>query len=446
MLIALLLLYFLVLRNHQFDWRPTYEPSDTEPYGSELFDSVVHRSIGNRYSVLDIDPDTLMSKSENRGKSILCTMYYADVNPEIVMPFVKNGGCLILAASSINESMSMALGYTSIGTYVGLTFQPNEGEYSTFIYHKDSRYRKMSYKVSRSLYSDCLERQANSDDSYYKKYGSNLKWNNKVSAKTDMKSNDTSPIVVSAVYGKGTIVLCSTPLLFTNYGILENNNAELIMRILSLGGNRSIIRTHILTPSKRMTKDYSERDGSVTSLMDYILGNRALQTAFYLALLGVVLFFVFNARRRQRVIPVKKPLKNGQLEFVKQIGNLYYRNRATDSIIVKKHKFLTHKLRQTLHVDITEKGELEENSKKISAYTGLSSDEVKRIISSIYDYFDQRTEEKKNIIDDIKKKRGEDIDERTLELWVMERMSRTDDKRMMAMIDDMNKIERLVGE
>ena len=71
---------------------------------------------------------------------------------------------------------------------------------------------------------------------------------------------------------------------------------------------------------------------------------------------------------------------------------------------------------------------------------------MKRIISSIYDYFDQRAEEEKNIIDDIKKKRGEDIDERTLELWVVERMSRTDDKRMMTMIDDMNKIERLVGE
>jgi hypothetical protein len=245
------------------------------------------------------------------------------------------------------------------------------------------------------------------------------------------------PVAVSFSIGSGELILVSSPLLLTNYMTLDGNGSALQGRLMNRLKANPIIRTEAY-----MSVTAQEE----SSPFYVLLREPPLRWALYLTFLGILLFCVFTARRRQRVIPVKKPLKNGQLEFVKQIGNLYYRNRATDSIIVKKHKFLTHKLRQTLHVDITEKGELEENSKKISAYTGLSSDEVKRIISSIYDYFDQRAEEEKNIIDDIKKKRGEDIDERTLELWVVERMSRTDDKRMMTMIDDMNKIERLVGE
>ncbi len=44
-------------------------------------------------------------------------------------------------------------------------------------------------------------------------------------------------------WGKGEIILVSTPLLFTNYGVLDEKNATYIFRILSQMGELPIVRT-----------------------------------------------------------------------------------------------------------------------------------------------------------------------------------------------------------
>ena len=47
--------------------------------------------------------------------------------------------------------------------------------------------------------------------------------------------------------------------------------------------------------------------------------------AYFLALACLALFAVFTGKRRQLIIPVINPPKNASLEFVKTIGNMYYR-------------------------------------------------------------------------------------------------------------------------
>ena len=51
------------------------------------------------------------------------------------------------------------------------------------------------------------------------------------------------PVAMSCSWGKGEIILVSTPLLFTNYGVLDGKNAAYIFRLLSQIGEFPIIRT-----------------------------------------------------------------------------------------------------------------------------------------------------------------------------------------------------------
>ena len=54
---------------------------------------------------------------------------------------------------------------------------------------------------------------------------------------------------------------------------------------------------------------------------------------------------IFEAKRKQRIIPIIKPLQNTTLEFVSAIGNLYYQNNEHKSIADKKINFLMEHIR-----------------------------------------------------------------------------------------------------
>jgi hypothetical protein len=51
------------------------------------------------------------------------------------------------------------------------------------------------------------------------------------------------------------------------------------------------------------------------SPMRFILNNPPLRYAWYLLLLGLLIFVLFNAKRKQRIVPVIEPLKNTSLDL-----------------------------------------------------------------------------------------------------------------------------------
>ena len=74
-----------------------------------------------------------------------------------------------------------------------------------------------------------------------------------------------------------------------------------------------IVRTEAYTPQAEINEETPLR---------FWLQNEPLRWAAYLTIAGLLLFCVFYARRRQRVIPVVEEPKNRSLEFVKLIGTL----------------------------------------------------------------------------------------------------------------------------
>ncbi len=60
---------------------------------------------------------------------------------------------------------------------------------------------------------------------------------------------------------------------------------------------------------------------------------------------GVMLFILFNAKRRQRVIPVRTPNRNTSVEFVRTIGNLYYQKISIPDLLKMRLGFLKERLK-----------------------------------------------------------------------------------------------------
>ena len=65
----------------------------------------------------------------------------------------------------------------------------------------------------------------------------------KVLAEKTVTGEAAHPVAMSVSWGKGEVILASTPLLFTNYGVLDGKNAAYLFRILSQMGGFPIVRT-----------------------------------------------------------------------------------------------------------------------------------------------------------------------------------------------------------
>ncbi len=441
-------------RGKNFSWEPTFLPDDRQPYGSMAFDSVMHASYKPGYEVTDIPADSLTDMNGYQHHTILLTRNYVELNMDKTMKFVKDGGSLIVCAN--NLSHEMAVGWNMyIATYYSYDNRPTKDHYFYVRYPKDDMYPARNYMVSSPVGQYCIITNGISVDidEEYEYFDSDtinpkeitskdyqLKWTDKVV----QGGKVNYPMVKVARYGKGRVVVCSMPLLFTNYGILERDNYNLIMRIVSQGGKNPIVRTHLDTTHDFDGTGSGSRPPNQNnkSLIGHILDDTALKTAFNLTLLGFIIFCFFSAKRKQRVVPVIKARTNGQLGFIKQIGSMHKRNRATDHIILLKYRLVSDKVQKKTGVDITDSEKSEIAVERISAFTGMDSQEVRQTLQQLRAYFRRQQTEKEEIRARIlQDERSKNWNEQIIEQQVSVKKSPTSKEVMMDLIDKLNKID-----
>lgn len=169
-------------------------------------------------------------------------------------------------------------------------------------------------------------------------------------------------VAMSCPWGKGEILLVSTPLLFTNYGALDIDNATYIFRLLSHIGGLPIVRTEAY-----MKKTVQMQ----ASPFNYFLSQRPFRWALYLTMISVLLFMIFTARRRQRAIPVIREPENKSLEFTELIGTLYYQKKEHAILVRKKYAYFAEELRREIQVDVDEVANDERSFSRIAQKTGM---------------------------------------------------------------------------
>ena len=170
--------------------------------------------------------------------------------------------------------------------------------------------------------------------------------------------------------GKGKIYVVTNTLLFTNYGVLDRDISRYIGYHMGMVADLPVVRvTH--QSLRQMTKgedDYWDAMGE-RSPLDHLLSYRPLRWAFYTLLLAAVLFMVFTARRRQRVMPIIRRPANRNLEFVKLLGTIYYRRHDNHDLFMKKYTYFREELRRKQLIDL-DNMQVEVNARTLAQLTG----------------------------------------------------------------------------
>ena len=179
-------------------------------------------------------------------------------------------------------------------------------------------------------------------------------------------------VMVHYRIGQGDLYVCSLPLLFTNYGILEGYDG-FIFSSLHLLADRPVVRLAIYMHTSAMWSNES-------SPTRHFLKFPPLKWALRLTMLAILLFMVFTARRRERVTPVYEAPRNRQLEFIQLIGTLYHQRHDNADLVRKKYGYFAEDIRRQTGIDITDDSDDEHTIRLLADKAGMETAEVKAVI------------------------------------------------------------------
>ena len=178
-----------------------------------------------------------------------------------------------------------------------------------------------------------------------------------------LAKNEAGNPVLLRYKNNGQLIFSAMPLAFTNYFALLPETTGFTEAQLSLFPEGSPITHNEYYQLGRMES---------ASPLRALLANPSLRWATFVLLLGLLAFLIFQAKRKQRIIPVVTPLVNLTLEFVQTLGRLYYRqsnhqNLAAKRILYWKEFVRTHYNLPTQHLNEAFAKELVKKSGKDEA-------------------------------------------------------------------------------
>lgn len=419
-MLVLFVLFCLLQVNlpKKFVWSPTFSHVDKQPFGCFVFDSVLTQSLPNGYHVTK---KTFFQLDQEHAKEKISVLMVVDqhnlkqLDVKYLCNIARRGGKVMVVASSsfddgrnadtvvvdelertFNVRIEDGTYFSLRGILAGLKAHDNDMYDTIYWNNRETMYAAQPYKmfynmVGGTLFVDSVPKvkrlaytlsTAGYDykhDSLY--VGDFTSFDTIVDEKERIERIDTFaikkvPTAVSVPYGKGEVIFVSSPLLFTNYGMLEGNTFVYIFRLMSYLADLPVYRTeaYVKTDAMLVAEQSPFRE---------FIKRPPLRWALYLALLGVVLFMIFTARRRQRVIPIMSKPANRSLEFIQLIGTLYYQRKDHVDLVRKKFKLFAEELRKTAGVDISDVNTDDREYLLLAEKTGMNSDRLKKVIRQI---------------------------------------------------------------
>lgn len=315
------------------DWRPTYAVNDKIPYGLFVLDREIGGLFKNQkieristvtpYEFLDskYDEDTLVKNYKIKGTFVNISEENTidDQSIKEIFYFVSHGNNAFLSMKDLPKYLLDTLKIELKSDFL------NTGNTQVWLANKSLKTKKYRFAQQSEIYFSKIDTLNTTVLGYQG---------------TDKRKHIN---YIKVPYRNGYFYLHTQPVAFTNYNLLKADYYQYAENILSYLPKAPIFW---------YTKGLSDESVS-SSPLRYILSQPGLKWAWYFFLFGMLIFIIFNAKRKQRVVPILKPLPNSTVDFTKTIGNLYYQEGDHRNIIDKKIIYFLEKIRTEYLLDTT---------------------------------------------------------------------------------------------
>lgn len=339
---------FQVNKTEVTNWSKNFNIREKTPFGLYIFDQEAPNLLGNKLVTVNQNPfDYYREQTKKPVHNILVVQNKINKSSwEKILEQVEKGSDAMVISQSLPQTVSEKI-EIMLATY---------GVYS------EKNGIKLTDKKLSNSYLILDKFPSESSISYI-----NPKF--EILGKTVTDSKKEKVNFVKAKYGKGNIYIHSEPLFLTNYYLLKK------------GGNKYAEGVFSYLKDQETVWFVDSVQIKSTSPMRVILASPALRYAWWLFLAGILLFMIFNAKRKQRIVPIIEPLKNSSVDFVKSIGNLYLQEGDFHDMMAKKAQYFLYKVRLDYLLDT--KNLDEDFEKKLVVKTQKSPETIKEILNLI---------------------------------------------------------------
>lgn len=314
LLLALLALYVVyeMSKPQEENWTPTYSFADKEPFGAfALYD--LSKSLFNGEEIKSSFKTIYELYEEDKGEQniliVADQVAFAEDETELILDFVENGGTVLIATQQMKGELAD-------------TFSLNMREQATFFSFNPKA-------ISESLAGETVEEISFQNEFINYPFLGALSSFDQVSDDFEVlaKNSINRPVLLKYAHGEGQIYLSSMPLAFTNYFTLLPETTEYTEHMMALFPSDEP-PLHI--------EYYQLGRLESSSPIRVLLADKNLRMAIYILMAVILVFIIFQAKRRQRIIPVLQGNPNLSLEFVRTLGSLYYRQLDHKNILKKR--------------------------------------------------------------------------------------------------------------
>ncbi|WP_298518488.1 DUF4350 domain-containing protein [uncultured Kordia sp.] len=348
------------------DWRETYNEKETNPYDLEVFykelgiivyDGEIKNIYRTPYEFFNDEYDWKKYEYKIEGTYMNITPDFL-VDPSSIhemLDFAAEGNTVFISAKEMPRYLRDSLGFS-------IKHEPRIVSEATFTF-ANSRLANhhVTYKKGISnvffSYIDTLTTTVLG----YQKF------------KEDPKKKTYTNFIQIPI-GKGSFLLHTQPATFTNYYLLKDNYHKYTEGVLAYIPNDDIFFD---SPNKIQSADGTNND----SRFRFIDSQPALRWAWYLSLVFLTIFILFNIKRKQRIVKVIKPLENTTVDFTKTIGNLFYETKDHQNVAHKKITYFLEYLRTEYFMDTQVLDE--KFCKRLHQKSGKSLEETERLIKLV---------------------------------------------------------------
>ena len=310
----------------QRKWEITLRNNDKRAYGSYLaynslkyfFPSSKIISLSESYRFSNID-DNMLSGTSGRNLMILSGLHLnVSVKEwEKLKSFVRGGNELVIFCNGLDEKIAGTFHLNFVSGHEEMPiFDPKYADKNKYLIcnaaDKAKRYGLQGCFAIPEAYGVDTTYSEDEEQTTY-------------TIADTLGYSGNAPDCIRIAMGRGHVTIHAAPLVLSNYFLLQNDNITYLSTIWqSLPGDIDNIYWDNYY-------NHSSTDNTPNILFQF----PATSWAIWLSIFTMLVYVLFQMKRRQRIIPVIPPLRNDSVSFVETVGRLYF-NKGDHNNLAEK--------------------------------------------------------------------------------------------------------------
>lgn len=367
LLIGVMALIGYISQKHagrRINWEPSYNTDSKIPYGCYLATRYLETTLHGELKYVDktvyqqLDPD---SNIRNHNYIIINDYFQASAQDAIALcRFVSKGNTAFISAGDFG--------------LLADTLKFRVGDPFSYEFKKDTTLNDLMLYASDSIKMNLVNPNlvvspAPVYDRSYVSYAFfRLRGPNITILGIDRSGY---PNFIRVKLGEGQFLLHCMPEAFTNYYAGKSSNSKYIFGAFSYMPDQNTFIDKYYKVGRLQNEDTRR----------FVMSQPALKLAYYILIIAGTVALFFGGKRRQRPVPSLQGFRNSTLDFVEQVGALYYRKSDHSNIIHKKIAYFLESVRSRFYVVTIEIDD--RLIERVTALSGVPHQQVNSLFTMI---------------------------------------------------------------